>query len=296
MLDNILAIAKNLKPSPTAVVNPIDEVSLGGAYEAAKANLIKPILCGNKNDILSLAKKMKIDISEFEILDSDSEEKTLADAVKLCQTGEAKILMKGKIHTDHLMSAVVKRDNQLRTEKQISHVFVLGCPNYHKPLLITDCAINIFPSLEQKHKILDNAVSLAHSLKITTPKIAILSATETPNPKIPSTIDAVELVKTYKSSTGSIIIEGPLALDNAISKEAAIIKGMDSKVAGDVDILLMPNIEAGNIAFKTLVYLAKSEVAGVVLGAKIPIILTSRADNVQARLLSAALACVSLQK
>lgn len=275
-----------------AVVNPIDDVSLGGAVQAQQEGLIDPILYGSATEIEEAAKKYSLDISACEIVDCADEQTAISSAVAACKEGRAQSLMKGKVHTDHLMGAVVKRETGLRTDSQISSVFVLSVPTYHKLLFITDPAINIVPSLGQKEKIIFNAIDLIKKIVTTTPKVACLSAVEDVNEKILGSVEARELANS-ESLKSQCIIEGPLAFDNVISKKAAEIKGINSEVAGDVDLILVPNLEVGNVLFKSLVYLANSEVAGIVLGAKVPIILTSRADTAKARLMSAVLACLS---
>lgn len=288
----LLQKAKHKGRIKVAVVNPIDEVSLGGAVEAQVEGLIDPILYGSKSEIEETAKKYSLDISKCEIVDCNDEQTAIQSAVNACREGVAQSLMKGKVHTDHLMGAVVKRETGLRTDSQISSVFVMSVPTYHKLLFITDPAINIIPSLEQKEKLVLNALGLIKNIGIEKPKVGGLSAVEDVNPKILGSVEARELANN-PNLKDKCIIEGPFAFDNIISKKAAEIKGIKSEVAGDVDLILVPNLEVGNVLFKTLVYLAKSEVAGIVLGAKVPIILTSRADDAKARLMSAALACLS---
>ena len=273
------------------VVNPVDELSLGGAIESAKRKIINPILIGSKEQITQCALQYGFDISAYSIIDCKSEIEILEQAVKLTQNNEISAIMKGQIHTDHLMSAMIKKENNLRTGKHISHLFALSLPTYHKLLFISDCSINIFPSLEQKEKILLNAIEFLHKTGISMPKVAVLSAVESLNPKIISSVDALSLSQN-PIFFDKAIVEGPLAFDNAISKKAAYIKGIDSKVAGDVDLLMVPNIESGNILFKSLVYLANAQSAGIVLGTKVPIILTSRADSIESRVLSTILASI----
>lgn len=289
----LLQKAKEKGRIKVAVVNPIDEVSLGGAIEAQIEGLIDPILYGSKIAIEEVAKKYSFDISSCEIVDCENEQIAIQKAVSACREGVAKSLMKGKVHTDDLMRAVVNRETGLRTDSQISSVFAMQVPEYHKILFITDPAINITPSLEQKEKIILNAIGLIKNIGIEKPKVGGLSAVEFVNPKILGSIEANELANN-PNLKDKCIIEGPFGFDNIISKKAAEIKGIKSEVAGDVDLILVPNLEVGNVLFKSLVYLAKSEVAGIVLGAKVPIILTSRADDAKARLMSAALACLSV--
>jgi phosphotransacetylase len=277
-----------------AVVNPVGKFSLGGAVLAAEIGLINPFLCGNKAEIEKVAKDNNLDLSKCEIIHAKSEEEILAESIKLCNNNTAQVLMKGKIHTSHFMSAVVKKDNKLRTNNLISHIFALDVPNYHKLLFVTDAAINIAPTQEHKEQIVVNAINFLHSLNVERPKIALLSAVEEPTDKIIGSMDAYAVSSKMRGNYNAII-EGPLAFDNAISKEASAIKDIKTELAGDVDVLVTPNLESGNILVKSLVYLAKAEVAGLVLGARIPIILTSRADNERARLLSVVLACLSIK-
>jgi phosphate acetyltransferase len=289
----LLQKAKQKDKIKVAVVNPIDSVSLGGVIEAQKEGIIDPVLYGLRSDIELAAKKYSLDISKCEIVDCIDEQTAIQLAVESCREGTAQALMKGKVHTDDLMRAVVKRETGLRTDSQISSVFAIHVPTYHKLLFITDPAINILPSLEQKEKIILNAIALIKNIGIERPKVGGLSAVEDANAKILGSVEAKELANNPNLKE-KCIIEGPFAFDNIISKKAAEIKGMKSEVAGDVDLILVPNLEVGNVLFKTLVYLANAEVAGIVLGAKVPIILTSRADNTKARLMSAVLACLSV--
>ncbi|MGL1920719.1 MAG: bifunctional enoyl-CoA hydratase/phosphate acetyltransferase [Hyphomicrobiales bacterium] len=287
----ILERAKGLRPRRTAIVHPVDVHSLDGALEAAKAELLNPILIGPKDKIEAVAEELNEDIKGFEIIDVPHSHAAAAKAVELVREGTAKSIMKGAIHTDEFLKPVLHRTNGIRTERRLSHTFVIDAPNYHKFLFITDAAINIEPDLKTKADILQNAISLAHALGIDLPKVAILSAVESVNPNIPSTIDAAALCKMVdrKQIIGGIV-DGPLAFDNAISRKAADIKGIVSPVAGDPDILLTPDLETGNMLYKQLEYLARAESAGIAIGAKVPLILTSRADGLHARLCSAALA------
>ncbi|MDR0483903.1 MAG: bifunctional enoyl-CoA hydratase/phosphate acetyltransferase [Alphaproteobacteria bacterium] len=289
----LLQKAKQKGKIKVAVVNPVDEVSLGGPLDAMKKGLITPVLFGSKKEIEATAKKYSFDISGCEIVDCESEATTIQAAVDAAREGRVQSLMKGKVHTDHLMGAVVKRETGLRTDSQISSVFVFSVPTYHKLLFITDPAINITPSLEQKEKIILNAVKLINNIGIAKPKVGGLSAVENVNPKILGSVEAAELANNPNLKE-KCIIEGPFAFDNIISKKAAEIKGIKSDVSGDVDLILVPNLEVGNVLFKSLVYMANAEVAGIVLGAKVPIIITSRADDAKARTMSAALACLSI--
>ena len=291
--DRLIARCRGLPPILTAVVHPCDETSLAGPVDAAEAGIIEPILVGPKGKIIDVGKRLGCDLTRYQIVDVPHSHAAAAKGVELVRLGKAELLMKGSLHTDELMSEVIRRDAGLRTERRISHVFVMDAPNYPKPLFITDAAINIFPTLEDKVGILENAIALAQALGIETPKAAILSAVETVNSKIPSTIDAAALCKMAERGqiTGALI-DGPLALDKAISRKAAKIKHIASQVCGDVDILLVPDLEAGNMLAKELIFLADADAAGIVLGARVPIILTSRADSVRARMASCAVAAL----
>ena len=285
-----------LAPIATAIAHPCDESSLRGAIEAAEAGLIRPILVGPEAKIRALAEQSGIDLAPYEVHDAAHSHAAAAQAVAIVRAGEAEALMKGSLHTDELMAEIVRKEVGLRTERRISHAFIMDVPTYPKPLVVTDAAINIFPDLETKADIVRNAIDMAHAFGRELPKVAILSAVETVTPKIPSTIDAAALCKMAERGqiTGALL-DGPLAFDNAISKEAAAIKGIRSEVAGDADILLVPDLEAGNILAKQLTFLANADAAGIVLGARVPIILTSRADSVRARLASCAIAVLLVE-
>jgi phosphate acetyltransferase len=280
-----------LEPVSTAVAHPCDESSLTATVEAAEADLIRPILVGPEARIRAVAEQCRLDVRPYRMVDAPHSHAAAAKAVEMVREGQAETLMKGSLHTDELMAEVVRKDTGLRTERRISHVFIMDVPTYPKPLAVTDAAINIFPDLETKVDIVQNAIDMAHALGRERPKVAILSAVETVTPKIPSTIDAAALCKMAERGqiTGALL-DGPLAFDNAISKEAAAIKGIRSEVAGDPDILLAPDLEAGNMLAKQLSFLANADAAGIVLGARVPIILTSRADTVRARMASCAVA------
>ncbi|UXY15673.1 bifunctional enoyl-CoA hydratase/phosphate acetyltransferase [Chitiniphilus purpureus] len=283
------AKAEKLPPVPTAVVHPCDHDSLLGALEAAKAGLIIPILVGPEGKILGVAAAAGADLTGIEIVHAEHSHEAADKAVALCRTGTAKALMKGSLHTDEMMRAAMNSSIGLRSGKRVSHVFVMDVPAYGRPLLVTDAAINIAPDLAAKVDITQNAINLAHILGIAEPKVAILSAVETVYEKIPSTLDAALLCK--MADRGQIqggILDGPLAFDNAISMAAAKTKGIHSPVAGQADILVVPDIEAGNMLAKQMSYFAGADSAGIVLGARVPIVLTSRADDVKARLASAA--------
>ena len=289
--DRLIGMTRALDPIRTAIVHPCDETALDGACAAMQEDLIEPILVGPRARIEAVAAESGIDISGIEIVDAKHSHDSAAKAVELVRAAKAEALMKGALHTDEIMSAVIDKATGLRTERRMSHVFALDVPTYPKTLLITDAAINIFPDLETKADIVQNAIELAHALGTADPKVAILSAVETIYPKIPSTIEAAALCK--MADRGQITggtLDGPLAFDNAISKAAAETKGIVSPVAGDADILIAPDLEAGNMIAKQLMYLAGAESAGIVLGARVPIMLTSRADGRLSRIASAALA------
>ncbi len=291
--DRLIARCQGLAPIPTAVAHPCDESSLSGAIDAAEAGIILPILVGPIAKIRAVAEKLKFDLGRYEIVDVPHSHAAAEKAVELVHLGKAELLMKGSLHTDELMAEVVRKDTGLRTERRISHVFIMDVPTYPKALFITDAAVNIFPTLDDKVDILKNAIDLAQALEIKKPKVAILSAVETVTAKIPSTIDAAALCKMAERGqiTGGVL-DGPLAFDNAISREAAEIKRITSEVCGEADILLVPDLEAGNMLAKELTFLANADAAGIVLGARVPIILTSRADSVRARMASCAVAAL----
>jgi phosphate acetyltransferase len=286
-----LALADGMDPVATAVVHPCDEESLKGALLAAMRGLICPILVGPEARIRQLAHALGLDVSAYRIVDTPYSQESARIAVELVRKGEADALMKGSLHTDELMSAVVDRNTGLRTARRLSHVFRMDVQTYAKPLLITDAAINIYPDLMAKADIIQNAIELAHILGTPEPRVAILSAVETVNPKIQSTLDAAALCKMAdRRQIKGGILDGPLAFDNAISLEAAQTKGIKSAVAGMADILVVPDLESGNMVAKQLEYLASAVPAGIVLGARVPIILTSRADNAETRMASCVLA------
>jgi phosphate acetyltransferase len=293
--EELLARCKDMAPVATAVAHPCDDASLGAVVEAAQAGIIAPILVGPAERIRRAAKESELHIAPYEIVDAPHSHAAAAKAVELIRLGRAELLMKGSLHTDELMSEVVKRDTGLRTARRISHVFVMDVPTYHKVLAVTDGAINIFPGLEDKVDILQNAIEFFVALGRERPKVAILSAVETVTSKIPSTIEAAALCKMAdRGQIRGAILDGPLAFDNAISAEAARIKKIDSPVAGDPDILLVPDLEAGNMLVKNLTFLSRADGAGVVLGARVPIVLTSRADNQRTRMASCAVAALSV--
>ena len=287
----LLERCKRLDPVPTAVAHPCEASALEGAIEAGQKRLITPILVGPSAKITEVAKAAGVKLDGVRIVDVAHSHASAAKAVELVRIGEAELLMKGSLHTDELLSAVVARETGLRTARRLSHVFIMDVPTYHKVLIVTDAAINIAPTLEDKVDIVQNAIDLVISLGNPRPKVAILAAVETVTSKMPATIDAAALCKMAERGqiTGALL-DGPLAFDNAISKEAAKTKGITSEVAGDPDILLTPDLESGNILAKQLTFLANADSAGVVLGAKVIVILTSRADSVRSRIASCAIA------
>jgi phosphotransacetylase len=292
--ERLLTRCRNLEPIPTAVAHPCEATALTGACEAADKGLIVPILVGPTEKIAAIAKATKIDIGRFQIVDTPHSEASAAKAVELVREGKAELLMKGSLHTDELMGAVVSKERGLRAGRRISHVFVMDVPTYHKVLVVTDGAINIAPALEDKADICQNAIDLVISLGLEKPKVAILAAVETVTSTMPATVDAAALCKMAdRGQIKNAILDGPMAFDNAISRKAARTKGIRSEVAGDPDILLAPDLEAGNILAKQLTFLANADSAGLVLGARVPIILTSRADSVRSRIASCAVAMLA---
>jgi phosphotransacetylase len=292
--EGLLERCRSLDPVPTAVAHPCEETALAGAIEAAQLGLIDPILVGPTAKIQEIAAKAGITLGKARIVDAPHSHASAATAVGLVRKGEAELLMKGSLHSDEILAAVVAKEAGLRTGRRISHVFIMDVPTYHKVLIVTDAAINIAPTLEDKVDIIQNAIDLAKSLGVQTPKVAILAAVETVNSKMQATLDAAALCK--MAERGQIkggLLDGPLAFDNAISKEAAKIKGIESEVAGDPDILLAPDLEAGNMLAKQLSFLANADSAGIVLGAKVPVILTSRADSVRSRIASCGVAMLA---
>lgn len=287
----LLARTTGLPPLSTAIAYPCDANAIGAAVEAAKAGLIAPILVGPRAKIAAAALAAKVDIAAYPLVDAVDSEEAAATAVALVTKGDAHLLMKGSLHTDELLHAVLAPQSNLRTGRRLSHVYLFDVPSYPKPLLVTDAAVNIAPDVEEKRDIIQNAIDLAHVMGIAEPKVALLSAVETVNPKIKSTLDAAALCK--MAERGQIqggLVDGPLAFDNAISPAAAAEKGIISTVAGQADILLVPDLEAGNMLAKQLTFLAGADAAGVVLGARVPIILTSRADAERTRMASCAVA------
>ena len=295
-LDRLLAMVAPHAPLATAVVHPCDALSLTGALEAWRLGLIVPTLVGPRHRILAVAEAAEEDLTGLEIVDVEHSHAAAATACRLARDGVVGALMKGALHTNELLEAVVAQDSGLRTDRRMSHVFILDVPSYARPLLLSDAAINIAPDLATKRDIVQNAIDCALALGVVTPRVAILAAVETVEPNMPATIDAAALAK--MADRGQIVggvVDGPLAFDNAISPEAAQAKAITSAVAGQADILIVPNIEAGNMLAKQLAYLANAQSAGVIMGARAPIILTSRADGRLSRLASCAAAILIAQ-
>ena len=287
----LVAVAQSVPKLKVAVVHPCDQPSLGAVFEAVELGLIEPVLVGPQTKIAAAAAALGKDISKMCIVDVPHSHAAAEKAVELVKAGEAEALMKGSLHTDELMGAIVRREGGLRTERRISHCFVMDVPGHEIPLIITDAAVNIAPTLEDKVHIVQNAIDLAHAMRVEPVRVAILSAMETVNPKVPSTIEAAALCK--MADRGQItggIVDGPLALDNAINLGAAQIKKIQSPVAGQANVLVVPDLEAGNMLAKSLTFLADADAAGIVLGARVPVILTSRADATITRLASCAVA------
>ena len=291
--DLLIDAANDTPPAPTAVVHPCDATSLSGAIEARDHGLILPTLVGPEAKIRAVAAAEGVDLTGIEIVDAPHSHAAAVQAVQLVHTGRAELLMKGSLHTDELMREVTNGSTGLRTGRRISHVFIFDVPGHPETLFITDAAINIFPDLETKRDIVQNAIDLCHALHIREPRVAILSAVETVTTKIPSTLEAAALCK--MADRGQItggLLDGPLAFDNAIDPEAAKIKGIGGPVAGHAQVLVVPDLEAGNMLAKNLTFIAHADAAGIVLGARVPIILTSRADSVRTRLASAAVGAI----
>ncbi len=287
----LIEVARKHPPLATAVAHPCDRVSLESAVEAANLGLMKPILVGPPARLLDVAEREALDIAAFEIVEAKHSHDSAAKAVELVRAGRAEALMKGSLHTDELMGAAVARDTGIRTERRISHCFVMAVPSHGDALIITDAAVNIAPSLADKVDIVQNAIDLAHALGVAEVRVAILSAMETVNPKVASTIEAAALCKMAdRGQITGALLDGPLALDNAIDPEAAALKRIVSPVAGKANVLVVPDLEAGNMLAKSLSFLAGADAAGIVLGTRVPIILTSRADSLTTRLASCAVA------
>jgi len=292
-LTRLLDAVKSMPTVKTAVVHPVGTAALEGVVEAVEDELIQPILIGPKHRIEAAAAKINLNVNNFQIIETKHSHESAKIAVEMARDGKAAAIMKGKIHTDELMAAVVSREGGLRTGRRMSHVFAFDVPTYPRPLFITDAAINIAPDLETKADIIRNVIDLAHILAIETPKVAILSAVETVTSKLESTLHAAALCKMAdRGQIKGALLDGPLAFDNAISPQAAKTKGISSAVAGVAEVLVVPDIEAGNMLAKQLEYLAQAEGAGIVLGAKVPVILPSRADDTVSRLAACALAVI----
>ena len=289
--ERLIKAAQRENTIKVAVAHPCDDVSLGSAVEAARLRLIDPILVGPPDRIRATAEAAKLDISAMELIASGHSHDSAAKAVELVTAGRAEALMKGSLHTDELMGAAVSRQAGIRTARRISHCFIMDVPKHPDALIITDAAINIAPTLDDKVDIVQNAIDLAHAMGVDEVRVAILSAMETVNAKVPSTIEAAALCKMAdRGQITGAVLDGPLALDNAISEEAAKIKQITSPVAGRANVLVVPDLEAGNMLAKSLSFLAHADAAGIVLGARVPIILTSRADSLLTRLASCAVA------
>ena len=289
----LLGLSKGFNALITAVVHPVDELSLRGVIAAAEGGIIIPILVGPQHRILSAAENAQLDISRYQIINTKHSHESADMAVQMIRAGQAETIMKGDIHTDELMSAIVNQQTGLRTERRMSHIFTLAVPNYSKPLFLTDAALNLFPKLQEKVDIIQNAIDLFATLGFGIPKVAIISAAETVNEKLPSTLDAAALCKMAdrKQIRGGIL-DGPLAFDNAISAAAATVKGITSPVAGDADIIVVPDVESGNMLYKQMTYLSGMDAAGIVMGATVPIILTSRGSNELSRKMSSLIALI----
>ena len=289
----LLDFCRALPPTPTAVAHPCDESSLRGAIDAARLGLIAPILVGPRARIEAVAKQFDIDIGGVAIEDAPYSQASAMRAVELVREGKAEALMKGSLHTDELMAAVVRRETGLRTARRVSHCFVMDVPSYSETLIVSDAAVNIAPTMEDKVDIIQNAIDLGHALRFPEVRVAILSAMETVNPKVPSTVEAGALCKMAdRGQITGAVLDGPLALDNAISLESVKIKKIESPVAGRANVLIVPDLEAGNMLAKSLSFMAGADAAGIVLGARVPIILTSRADSVTTRLASCGIAAL----
>ena len=292
-LQRLLAHVAGLAPIKVAVVHPCDGPSLGGALDARNAGLIDPVLVGPRARIEAAATAAGLDLAGVAIEDAPHSHAAAARGAELACAGKVEAVMKGSLHTDELMAAVVARESGLRTKRRVSHCFVLHTPRYPRPFIVTDAAINLAPDLEQKADIIRNAIDLAHAIGVAEPKVAILAAVETVNPAMPSTLDAAALCK--MSERGQItggVLDGPLAFDNAVSATAARTKGITSEVAGQADILVVPDLESGNMLAKQLVFLGDATSAGIVLGARVPVVLTSRADSDESRIASCAIALI----
>src|SRR5271170_5138777 len=289
--DEMLARRKGAAPLPTAVVHPCSRDALAGALEAAQAGLIEPVLVGPEEQIREIAATAKLDLSPYRVVSTADPEESAAIAASLAGTGKVAALMKGSLHTDQFMHAVLQKENRLRTSRLLSHCALIAAPAYSRPIIISDAAVNVAPDVDQKRDIVQNAIILAKALGIAQPKVAVLAAIETVNSKMPATMDAAALAKMAdRHQIVGGVVDGPLDLDIAVDAEAARVKGVESPVAGKADILIAPNIEAGNMMYKELAFMADAQVAGLVMGARVPVILTSRADTPQTRLFACGLA------
>lgn len=296
-INRLVAHVAGLAPVRMAVVHPCDALSLSGAMDAAAAGLIVPVLVGPRHRIEAAAAEAGADLAGCEIVDAPHSHAAAATAAGMAGRREVEALMKGSLHSDEFLAAILAPEAGLRTERRISHCFVMETPAYPRPFIITDAAINIAPTLEHKADIVRNAIELAHTLGVATPKVAILAAVETINPRMQSTLDAAALCK--MADRGQIkggLLDGPLALDNAVSMDSARVKGIDSTVAGRADVLVVPDVESGNMLAKQLEFLGEADSAGIVMGARVPVVLTSRADSRQARLASCAIAALLAQR
>lgn len=297
LFEKLIRNCEDTEAFPVAVCWPCSTVSLSGAMEAAQAGMIHPLLVGPERELSAIAASLGLDLDSYEVIQADTEEDAAEKSVELCRSGRSLALMKGSLHTDLLMRAALQKEGGLRTSRRFSHVFVLEAPLYKRALFITDAAINIYPTLEEKVDIVQNAIDLAHVLGVAEPRVAILSAVETVSPKIVSTIDAAALCKMAdRGQIAGAILDGPLAFDTAVNAEAARVKNLKSPVAGEADILLVPDLESGNMLAKQLEYLGGARLAGIVLGAKVPIILTSRADSSESRVASCAIAAALIER
>jgi phosphate acetyltransferase len=297
LFDQLVHSCETREAFPVAICWPCSDVSLSGAMEAAEAGIILPLFVGPKRELSAIAASLGLHLGSYEVIPSETEEDAAEKSVELCRNGRSLALMKGSLHTDLLMRAALQKEGGLRTSRRFSHVFVMEAPLYKRALFITDAAINIYPTLEEKVDIVQNAIDLAHVLGVAEPRVAILSAVETVSPKIVSTIDAAALCK--MADRGQIVgavLDGPLAFDTAVNAEAARVKNLKSPVAGEADILLVPDLESGNMLAKQLEYLGGARLAGIVLGAKVPIILTSRADSSESRVASCAIAAALIEQ
>jgi phosphate acetyltransferase len=297
LFESLIQNCEGREAFPVAVCWPCSAVSLAGAMEAARAGMIQPLLLGPERELSEVAASLGLDLRSYEVIPAETEEDAAEKSVELCRSGRSSALMKGSLHTDLFMRAALKKEGGLRTPRRFSHVFVLEAPLYKQALFITDAAINIYPTLEEKVDIVQNAIDLAHVLGVAEPRVAILSAVETVSPKIVSTIDAAALCKMAdRGQIAGAILDGPLAFDTAVNAEAARVKNLRSPVAGEADILIVPDLESGNMLAKQLEYLGGARLAGIVLGAKVPIILTSRADSSESRVASCAIAAALIEK